>query len=148
VFERGDIGFPDDGLPLTPKAQHLKAGVEIGWLGYPAIPRASLCFFSGHVSAWVEAETAYLVDGVAINGVSGGPAFIPEHVLVGVVSAYVPNRATGEPLPGLAVVRGVEQFHDLAESFRTLDEAKAEETPPTEPPPPTPEGENQTKGIR
>jgi hypothetical protein len=101
-----------------------------------------------HVSAWVEAETAYLVDGVAINGVSDGPAFIPEHVLVGVVSAYVPNRATGEPLPGLAVVRGVEQFHDLAESFRTLDDAKAEETAPTEPPPPTPEGENQTKGSR
>jgi hypothetical protein len=88
------------------------------------------------------------VDGVAINGVSGGPAFIREKMLVGVVAAYIPNRATGEPFPGLAVVRGVEQFHELAESFRSIDEAKAEETLPTEPPPPTPEGESPTKAGR
>ena len=93
----------------------------------------------------MEAEEAYLVDGVAINGVSGGPAFIPEKMLIGVVAAYIPNRATGEPLPGLAVVRGVGQFHEVAESFRSLDEAKAQETQPTEPPPPAPEGESQTK---
>ena len=121
----------------------------MGWLGYPAIPRASLCFFSGRISAWVEAENAYLVDGVAINGVSGGPAFIiTGAMLVGVVSAYIPNRATGEPLPGLAVVRNVNQFHDLAQTFKNLDEAKAEEKPPTEPPPPTPDGEGQTKASR
>lgn len=148
VFERGDLVLPVDGLPLTPKEKHFKPGVEIGWLGYPAIPRASLCFFSGHISAWLDGEEAYLVDGVAINGVSGGPAFIPGSMLIGVVSAYIPNRATGEPLPGLAVVRGVEQFHEVAESFRSLDEAKAQATQPTEPPPPTPEGESQTKAGR
>lgn len=148
IFERKDLVPPTDGLPLTPKDKHFKPGVEIGWLGYPAIPRASLCFFSGHISAWVEAEDAYLVDGVAINGVSGGPAFITERMLVGVVSAYIPNRATGEPLPGLAVVRGVNQYHELAQSFVTLDQAKAKETPPTEPPPPVPEGESQTKSTR
>lgn len=148
VFERGDLEFPQDVLPLTPKERHFKPGVEIGWLGYPAIPRASLCFFSGHVSAWLEAESAYLVDGVAINGVSGGPAFITEQMLIGVVAAYIPNRATGEPLPGLAVVRGVEQFHEVADSFRDLDEAKAQETPPIEPPPPVAETDGQTKTSR
>ena len=82
------------------------------------------------------ATTPYLVDGVAINGVSGGPAFFSGAVLSrGRSLAYIPNRNTGEVLPGLAVVRGVSQFHDVADGFRTLDEAKAEETPPTEPPP-------------
>lgn len=129
VFERGELILPTDALQLTPPKQHFKAGVEIGWLGYPAIPQASLCFFTGHISAWIETEQAYLVDGVAINGVSGGPAFITDRMLVGVVSAYIPNRATGEPLPGLAVVRGVDQFHDLARSFRSLDDAKAQASP-------------------
>ena len=148
TFERRDLALPDEILPLTEKDKHFKAGVEIGWLGYPAIPRASLCFFSGRVSAWVEAEDAYLVDGVAINGVSGGPAFtLWGGMLAGVVSAYIPNRNAGEALPGLAVVRGVNQFHEVADSFRSLDEAKATETPATEPPP-VPDGESQTKAGR
>ncbi len=148
TFERGDLAFPDNILTLIEKGKYFKAGVEIGWLGYPAIPRASLCFFSGRISAWIEAENAYLVDGVAINGVSGGPAFtLWGGMLAGVVSAYIPNRETGEALPGLAVVRGVSQFHEVADSFRTLDEAKATETPATEPPP-IPDGENQTKAGR
>jgi hypothetical protein len=139
TLRREGLGLPTDLLPLTEKDKYFKPGVEIGWLGYPAIPRANLCFFSGRISAWVQADDAYLVDGVAINGVSGGPAFaLWGGVLAGVVSAYIPNRNTGEVLPGLAVVRGVAQFHDVAASFRSIDEAKAEETPPTEPPPPTP----------
>ncbi len=146
VFERGDLDLPQTGLPLTPKEQHFKPGVEIGWLGYPAIQKANLCFFSGRISAWVANENAYLVDGVAINGVSGGPAFIRANsMLVGVVSAYIPNRATGEPLPGLAVVRNVDQFHELSESFKTIDEAKAEEKTPAEPPQPVSDGENPTR---
>lgn len=149
VFERADLDLPTASLPLTPKYQHFKSGVEIGWLGYPAIPRASLCFFSGRISAWLEEEAAYLVDGVAINGVSGGPAFIIlGATLIGIVSAYIPNRVTGEPLPGLAVVRSVNQFHDLAEAFKTIDEAKAGEKTPTEPPPIPPDGESPTKAGR
>lgn len=149
IFERGELVLPDYALPLTPKDNYFKPGVEIGWLGFPAIPRASLCFFSGRISAWVEAEAAYLVDGVAINGVSGGPAFIASSVLIGVVSAYIPNRATGEPLPGLAVIRGVNQFHDIVERLNNIDQAKAEETPPAEAPPVPPhEGENPARGPR
>lgn len=145
IFERRDLNLPTDGIQLIPKDNHFKPGVEIGWLGYPAIPKASLCFFSGHVSAWLEDDQAYLVDGVAINGVSGGPAFVPGKMLMGVVSAYIPNRATGESLPGLAVVRGVRQFHDIADQFRSFDEAKAGEKPPTEPPSSLGDGDGQTK---
>jgi hypothetical protein len=111
LFRRGELPLPADPLPLAPKGMFLKVGNEIAWLGFPAIPTASLCFFAGNVSAWVQAQSAYLVDGVAINGVSGGPAFhlsgqdaFPV-VLMGVVSAYVPNRATGEVLPGRALTR-------------------------------------------
>ncbi|MFZ5877009.1 MAG: S1 family peptidase [Nitrospirota bacterium] len=147
LFNRGDLPFPADPLPLAPKDRFLKVGSEIAWLGFPAIPAASLCFFSGNVSAWLQAQGAYLVDGVAINGVSGGPSFHvaliednPVVFVMGVVSAYVPNRATGEVLPGLSVVRDVAQFHELAPTFASLDQARSAETP-AEPPPPAPEGD-------
>jgi len=144
LFNRGDLPLPADPLPLVPKNKFLKVGNKIGWLGFPAIPAASLCFFAGNVSAWVQAQTAYLVDGVAINGVSGGPAFHlfqgdpPSVVIIGVVSAYVPNRATGEVLPGLSVVRDVSQFHELAPTFASLDQARKAE-PPADVPAPQPE---------
>ena len=139
VFHTGEIEFPGEPLKLLEEAHYLKPGVEIGWLGFPAIPRASrLCFFSGRISAYVGDGHTYLVDGVAINGVSGGPVFrrvVRGVELIGVVSAYVPNRATGESLPGLAIIRGVEEFHELARNFRTLGEAQAQEASSTEPPP-------------
>ncbi len=85
------LPFPKDTLPLAPQGKVLKAGNEIGWVGYPAVSHANLCFFGGRISAWALQRKAYLVDGVAINGVSGGPAFnIKEDhvVIIGVVSAY------------------------------------------------------------
>lgn len=75
LFHRPGLPFPADPFPLAPKDRFLKVGTEIGWLGFPAIPSANLCFFAGNVSAWIQDQGAYLVDGVAINGVSGGPAF-------------------------------------------------------------------------
>ncbi len=139
LFDRSGLELPEDMLDLAPKDKFLKVGNEIGWLGFPAIPGANLCFFSGKVSAWVQEQEAYLVDGVAINGVSGGPAFYlsEKPVIIGVVSAYMPNRATGETLPGLGVVRGVSQFHELAPTFASVDQAKTQETPPLVNPVPT-----------
>lgn len=148
TFQTGELTLPNAALPMIAKDKYLSPGVEIGWLGFPAIPRASLSFFSGRISAWVDQDFGYLVDGVAINGVSGGPAFslVPNSArLIGVVSAYIPNRATGEVLPGVAVVRDVMQFHDLAEQFRSLDEAKAEESPPGEQPASPAPGESKTR---
>jgi hypothetical protein len=135
------LALPDEPLPLITSGNYLKVGNTIGWLGYPAISASNLCFFTGAVSAWIQPNSAYLVDGVAINGVSGGPAFVqmgPTVTLMGVVSAYMPNRATGETLPGLGIVRDVAQLQDLIEPIKSLDEAKAEETAPVDPPPPVP----------
>ena len=82
-------------------------GVEVGWLGYPAIAQHTLSFFSGNVSAWQEYRNAYLIDGVAINGVSGGPVLFSTTAdgvqIVGSISAYRASRAAGESLPGLSL---------------------------------------------
>lgn len=140
VIARGHLDLPTVSLQLETEGKHLKVGNEIGWLGFPAIPGAELCFFTGTTSAWVSKEHAYLVDGVAINGVSGGPAFQMgannQITLVGLVSAYAPNRATGETLPGLSIIRDVSQFHEVARRLKNLDEAKAKEAPPAAPPTP------------
>lgn len=135
VIHRGDLPFPDKTLTLIEPGYFIKAGVEIGWLGFPAVHSSNACFFSGRISYHNEPQKQYLVDGVAINGVSGGPTFRmlsekPE--LIGIVSAYIANRATGETLPGVAVIQDVAQFYDISERFRNLDEAKSNETPAQE----------------
>lgn len=134
-FDRSNLALPTKPLDLIPADKYLKSGVEIGWLGFPSIAKAGLCFFSGRISAYIQEDSTYFVDGVAINGVSGGPAFnlgIKTFQLMGIVSAYIPNLATGAVLPGVAVVRDVAQFHGLAESFKSFDDAKTHESPPVE----------------
>jgi hypothetical protein len=133
LFSRADLPLPAETLPLIKAGDSLRVGNDIGWLGYPAVAPEDLCFFGGKVSAWREQDRMYLVDGVAINGVSGGPAFYASGgtvTVIGVVSAYAPNRATGEVLPGLAVIRDVAQFHELAPTFESLEQAKSEESTP------------------
>jgi len=148
VFSNSEFELPESSLPLMKAGYYLRPGVEMGWLGFPAIPQAELCFFSGRISAYQETGSMYLVDGVAINGVSGGPAFRPTidtAELIGLVSAYIPNRATGDILPGLSVVLSVTEYHDLAERFRSADEAKQQETPAgASPPPATGDSPSQT----
>lgn len=139
--EMGDVPIPAAPRELIEAGYHLRVGNHIGWLGFPAIQAASLCYFSGAVSAWLEEQKSYFIDGVAINGVSGGPAFNKAGAapyIIGVVSAYMPNRVTGETLPGLAIVRDVSQFHDVISEFNSIEDAqeKAAETMEAPPPPP------------
>jgi len=147
VFPGGKLPFPKAKLPLIKEEYRLKVGVEIGWVGFPAIAPHNLCFFSGSISCWIEEEGFYFVDGVTINGVSGGPAITAETSnmvgIIGLVSAYIPNRATGEQLPGLCVVRDIFPLYETIKKLKSLDEAKKEAKPPELPPPPytTPPGE-------
>ena len=118
IFDKGDFPLPESTIPLIPEGRTAEVGTEIGWMGFPAWPD-EVCFFSGRISSYVEGE-GYLVDGVAINGVSGGPSFfflagVP--TLLGVVSDYIPNRATGEVLPGLSLVRDIVPLHNVARSL-------------------------------
>lgn len=73
LISPGDLKLPENAIPLLPITSLLAIGTEVGWLGYPGIVSNTLCFFSGNVSARQETRHAYLIDGVAINGVSGGP---------------------------------------------------------------------------
>jgi len=94
-----------DALLPMPLETMLPRGADLGWLGFPGLVLPELCFFRGVVSGYQERPPVYLVDGVAINGVSGGPAFDRSGLVVGLISAYVPNQvAPGRTLPGLMIV--------------------------------------------
>jgi hypothetical protein len=139
LMQTGKLQLPEDLVPLLPITVPLVIGAEVGWLGFPAVAPNSLCFFSGNVSAREEWRHAYLIDGVAINGVSGGPVMFSTEAdgvqIVGSISAYVSNRATGETLPGLAIARDVSYLHDSISKIRSLDEAdkQKKEQKPQEP---------------
>lgn len=126
LFQKGDLDFPEILIPLRPMNLPIGIGVDVGWLGYPGIDPYTLCFFSGSVSA--RRESGYLIDGVAINGVSGGPVLYSSETdgieFVGVVSAYHANRLTGDTLPGLLVAQDVSHFHGVVQQIRSMDEAK------------------------
>ncbi|MBN2321287.1 MAG: trypsin-like peptidase domain-containing protein [Acidobacteria bacterium] len=89
-------------LPMLPWESMLARGADIGWLGFPDVFEPEVCFFHGHVSGYQHKPPTYLVDGVAIGGVSGGPAFDNRAHIIGLVSAYIPNRVDGTTiLPGV-----------------------------------------------
>lgn len=139
VMKRGELPVPENTLPLIKEGMRLKVGVEAAWVGFPVIAPNNLCFFSGTISCWVEDEKFYFVDGVAINGVSGGPAFALKEdngiQMIGVVSAYVPNRATGAQLPGLCVIRDITPLQKMIKELESLEQAKEAEKLPEAPPP-------------
>lgn len=127
-----ELDFPETLIQLRPKSDLLNIGSEVGWLGYPGLSEWTLCFFSGCISA--RRNNGYFIDGVAINGVSGGPVISAPNggspQFVGVISAYHPNRQAGGSLPGLLIAQDVSHFHNVIQMVQSLDEArrqKAEE---------------------
>ena len=120
--------LPNSLIPLRPLDKALNIASEVGWLGYPYLEPFTICFFSGCISARREDRKAYLIDGVSINGVSGGPVFCSSSTegieIIGIVSAYAANRATGATLPGLSIVQDVSHLHDVAQTIKSSDEAR------------------------
>ena len=128
IFQNTNLVLKEEMPKLTEIQELLEQGTEIGWSGFPAVAPNDLCFFAGHVSCHLPAIQSYLVDGVAINGVSGAPAFFIDHrtnelKICGVISNYYPNRATGEVLPGLSMIRSVETYQETLKSLKSIDEA-------------------------
>ncbi len=127
IFNKQALPLNADNIPLIEKETVLRQGIKTGWCGFPAIAPEDLCFFTGHISTYYDLLSSYLIDGVAINGVSGGPAFYIEEdeevVLCGIVSAYIPNRATGESLPGVCLVREISPYRNRIAKFKSLSEA-------------------------
>jgi len=127
MIPSGRLDLPQEAIPLRPTNNRLPIGIEVGWLGFPGIDEEAMCFFSGSVSAWQDFRKAYLIDGVAINGISGGPVVHSSMTdgvqIVGTITAYRANRLTGETLPGLSVAQDVSHFHDIMAKVRSIDEA-------------------------
>ncbi len=130
LFRKNELPIETSEPTLIDSSKAARQGVEIAWCGFPAIaPPAELCLFVGHVSCFLQKQDSYLVDGVAINGVSGGPAFYigtetGDSKICGVITAYMPNRATGEILPGLCIVRPVEPYQDTFKNIRSFLDAQ------------------------
>lgn len=122
-------GLPSEHIDRLDNTQHIVEGVEVGWFGFPGIKDDKLCFFHGYVSTYLDPEAIYLVDGVSINGVSGGPLLVIQNnrpMVVGVVSAYLPNLATGQPLPGMSMFTSISPAVPILNTLR--DMASAAET--------------------
>lgn len=119
-------GLPLRTLPLIGKAEVLPIGAEVGWMGFPSIAEGHLCFFSGRISAQNRDEDSYYIDGVAINGVSGGPVFyVPQGdpkakspIVVGVVTAYKYNETYENALPGLLQAQDLKPFHEAIRNLK------------------------------
>ena len=114
--------FPQPAVPIVERPSDVRVGTEVGWLGYPSRLPETLCFFSGRISAALPNSGSFVIDGVGMPGVSGGPVFCETAAglrLVGSVSAYAYDvRKTGptteHSLPGLAVANDV-SFHNTVE---------------------------------
>ena len=127
LFQKPTFELPSELIELIPLGTPLSIGNEVSWLGFPAIEPYTLCFFSGNVSAWQDFRKAYLIDGVAINGVSGGPVLCVSQTeviqIVGIISFYKASRTTGDALPGLLYAQDVSHFHGVIHTIRSLDDA-------------------------
>ncbi|MGH9764369.1 MAG: S1 family peptidase, partial [Blastocatellia bacterium] len=127
-FPNVGLKLPEHLIPLFPANKLIKIGAEIGWLGFPNIEAATLCFFSGNVSAQKTSPNEYLIDGAAVQGVSGGPVLCSTGVegvqIIGLVSAYRPGRTATGSVPGLLYARDVSHFHDVISQVKSYDEAK------------------------
>ena len=70
--------LPQATVPIIERPADVCAGTEVGWLGYPGRLPETLCFFSGRISAALPDSGGYLIDGVAMPGVSGGSRVLPD----------------------------------------------------------------------
>lgn len=121
------LPFPLESPHLITEDSRLKVGNQMGWLGFPSVAPQNLCFFHGYTSCWLPEEQAYLIDGISIPGVSGGPAFyMPKgqgtpHI-AGIVTEYRYSKSqqTGDVLPGVSLIRDITQIHWFKSLFEEL----------------------------
>ncbi|HVT73853.1 MAG TPA: serine protease [Lacunisphaera sp.] len=127
IFTRKELPFPDATLPLMDKTFYKSVGWDLAWAGYPGICPSKVCLFQGSVSCFDTEEDYYLIDGVAISGVSGGPVFARNKEngaeLIGIVSEYWSRAGS---TPGLLKAHDVSDLHDVVEKFKNIDDAKTQ----------------------
>ena len=112
--------FPEEPINQVSTGQSVKPGVEVGWLGFPSIvPGQEPCFFSGCVSKFYNRR--YFIDGVAIPGVSGGPAFLHNSTddsiyILGSITAYTSSSVRGDTIPSLMVADECGHWREVFEN--------------------------------
>jgi hypothetical protein len=126
-----DLILPTTPIELIPQGAYLVPGVDIAWCGFPAVKNDKLCFFHGFISCYLDHQSDYLIDGVAIHGVSGGPAFYVDiqsntPKIAGVVTQYIANRTTGESLPGVSMITSIAPCEETIKNLNNLNQAKKE----------------------
>lgn len=125
ILNSGLLPFPSFPPKLFAENPHdIGIGGELAWVGFPAIASNSLCFFTGNVSTRLHAERSFLIDGVSIPGVSGGPVIYNHKIngaqIVGMVTEYHPNRHLGQSLPGLVLARDMSHFVNIDSHIKSL----------------------------
>ena len=137
------LDFPDTPIRLMPVKGSVRVGVEVAWIGYPNLRKLinEKCFFFGRISA--QDIKSFFIDGVAINGVSGGPVFYLHEdghpLIIGTISAYMPNLSDDtHPYPGLSVAESISNLYTVADQLKSIEEAREnkrkEDQPPPDPP--------------
>ena len=121
---------PELPQPLVPiispeERSQIKAGTEVGWLGYPALHSIEnkVCYFSGRVSLVDDRAHRYLIDGTGVNGCSGGPAFcetIGGARILGALIQYIPNVTDYGLLPGLSAVVDVSNYKNVEDALSKI----------------------------
>lgn len=125
VFKYQDDDPIEEQLNRLPNNKRLKQGAHMGWCGFPSVSPNDLCFFTGYCSTWRDDTKSYLVDGVAINGVSGGPAIYitgNQVSICGVVTEYRPNVSGGAVLPGVCLIRDTGPFETVLKEYKKMDD--------------------------
>lgn len=136
VVRKEGFTIPNKLIPLQDE-HAIPIGSKIGWLGYPGLIDPNIVqpsFFSGVVSnIFTHPLNQYVIDGVSIHGVSGGPVFYlsengKDSFIIGSISSYHVNRVpvggNMESWPGLLLSHNVSAFKPVIEHLETLEEAK------------------------
>lgn len=89
LFQKPAFELPSELIEFLPLGTPLSIGNEVSWLGFPSIEPSTLCFFSGNISAWQDFRKTYLIDGVAINGVSGGPVLYVKPMVSKLLASFL-----------------------------------------------------------
>ncbi len=142
VVRNNALDIPRDLVPLYEGSPEITIGSRIGWLGYPALVDANILrpsFFSGVISnIFPDPVNQYVIDGVSIHGVSGGPVFcLPSEgsntFIIGLITSYHVNRVpvgqNVEAWPGLLVSQSVSVYKPIIQNFDSIEQAKQGEKP-------------------
>lgn len=132
LVNKSGLVMPGRCLPLWDWGFIPPIGAEVGWLGYPILihhTRLQPSFFSGIISNVFTELAQFMIDGVSIHGVSGGPVFCcvsdKEPRVIGTISSYFANRvqvANGvEAWPGLALSHDFSVFQPVINDLESLN---------------------------